>query len=480
MENYCIYLRKSRADAEAEARGEGETLARHRNMLTELARRQNLNVVRIFEEIVSGESISARPQMQELLAEVSRGRFAGVLVAEIERLARGDTIDQGIVARTFRQSSTKIVTPAKTYDPENEFDEEYFEFSLFMSRREYKTINRRMQAGRLASVKEGNYIGTYAPYGYRKISPEPKVHTLDVVPEEAETVRLIYQLFLKGRGAKYIAGELNRLGISPRKSPFWEYTSVRKILSNPIYCGKVSWKTKSGSDTLFQGRHTPIISEETFAAANSRRSSASAPRLHSGEILRNYYHGVLFCKSCGHLMKRRIVTGSNREYLLCTNSQCRGIVVSSAMEAVDTAVLSALRYRLGKFPMLRAYGVSEKPELVDTKSLLKAELEKVNRQLSRLHDLLEQDIYGVQEFVERSEILKQRIGSLEKAMSESEVKERIPSPGMSLSVELSSVLARFPDALPDVKNRLFIAVFREISYSKNKPHTHVFLNADMR
>ena len=234
MENYCIYLRKSRADAEAEARGEGETLARHRNMLTELARRQNLNVVRIFEEIVSGESISARPQMQELLAEVSRGTFAGVLVAEIERLARGDTIDQGIVARTFRQSATKIVTPAKTYDPENEFDEEYFEFSLFMSRREYKTINRRMQAGRLASVKEGNYIGTYAPYGYRKISPEPKVHTLDVVPEEAETVRLIYQLFLKGRGVKFIAGELNRLGISPRKSPFWEYTSVRKILSNPI------------------------------------------------------------------------------------------------------------------------------------------------------------------------------------------------------------------------------------------------------
>ena len=156
MSEYCMYLRKSRADIEAEARGEGEPLSRHQNMLLELAKRQKLNVVKIYKEIVSGDSIAARPQMQALLADVTEGKYTGVLVVEIERLARGDTIDQGIVAQAFRESSTKIVTPTKTYDPDNEFDEEYFEFSLFMSRREYKTIKRRMQAGRLASIKEGN------------------------------------------------------------------------------------------------------------------------------------------------------------------------------------------------------------------------------------------------------------------------------------------------------------------------------------
>ncbi len=212
MKEYCMYLRKSRADVEAEARGEGETLARHQNMLIELAKRQKLSVVKIYKEIVSGDSIAARPQMQALLADVTQGKYAGVLVVEIERLARGDTIDQGIVAQAFRESSTKIVTPVKTYDPDNEFDEEYFEFSLFMSRREYKTIKRRMQVGRLASVKEGNYISASAPYGYRKINPEPKVHTLEVVPEEAEIIRLIYRLYLDGHGAKFIANELRILG----------------------------------------------------------------------------------------------------------------------------------------------------------------------------------------------------------------------------------------------------------------------------
>lgn len=145
---YCIYLRKSRADMDAEAHGEGETLARHEKALLELAKRQRLNITQIHREIVSGDTIAARPVMQQLLQEVQAGQWAGVLVMEVERLARGETIDQGIVAQSFQYSGTKIVTPLKTYDPTNEYDEEYFEFGLFMSRREYKTIKRRLMRGR--------------------------------------------------------------------------------------------------------------------------------------------------------------------------------------------------------------------------------------------------------------------------------------------------------------------------------------------
>ena len=51
---YCLYLRKSRADSEAEARGEGETLARHEKALLNLAKKLNLNITAIYREIVSG------------------------------------------------------------------------------------------------------------------------------------------------------------------------------------------------------------------------------------------------------------------------------------------------------------------------------------------------------------------------------------------------------------------------------------------
>ena len=158
MDEYCLYLRKSRIDLEAEANGQGDTLARHRADLLKLARKRGLNITGCYEEVRSGESIAERPEMQRLLNDVEAGRWTGVLVMEVERLARGNTTDQGVVADTFKYSDTKIVTPNKVYDPGDEFDEEYFEFGLFMSRREYKTINRRLQRGRRASLSEGKYI----------------------------------------------------------------------------------------------------------------------------------------------------------------------------------------------------------------------------------------------------------------------------------------------------------------------------------
>ena len=82
-----------------------------------------------------------------MLEEVSLGIYAGVLVVDVERLARGNGSDQAYISQVFQFSGTKIITPLKVYDPSNEFDEEYFEFGLFMSRREYKTINRRLVRG---------------------------------------------------------------------------------------------------------------------------------------------------------------------------------------------------------------------------------------------------------------------------------------------------------------------------------------------
>ena len=140
-EQYLIYLRKSRNDAQLEAMGVDD-LERHEKTLLALAKSMNLQIGAIYREVVSGDSIAARPEMQRTLKEVEAGLWKGVLVMEVERLARGDTVDQGIVQRTFQYSETLIVTPAKIYDPNNEFDEEYFEFGLFMRRREYKTIRR--------------------------------------------------------------------------------------------------------------------------------------------------------------------------------------------------------------------------------------------------------------------------------------------------------------------------------------------------
>ena len=153
---YAMYLRKSRKDMDAERNGV-DTLARHEQMLQTFANQSKFQIGKIYREVVSGDTIAARPEMQQLLHDVENELWKGVLVVDVERLARGDSIDQGFIAQVFKYSETLIITPVKAYDPNNEYDEEFFEYGLFQARREYKAITRRQQRGRIQSLKEGKW-----------------------------------------------------------------------------------------------------------------------------------------------------------------------------------------------------------------------------------------------------------------------------------------------------------------------------------
>ena len=91
MSKDAMYLRKSRVDLEAERHGAGDTLARHKQALMAVAKSHGLNITKIYQEVVSGETITARPEMQKLLHDVEAGMWDSVLVYEVERLARSVT-----------------------------------------------------------------------------------------------------------------------------------------------------------------------------------------------------------------------------------------------------------------------------------------------------------------------------------------------------------------------------------------------------
>ena len=441
---YCLYVRKSRADAEAEARGEGETLSRHINTLLELAKRRHLDITQIYREIVSGETIAARPVMQQLLSEVEQGLWDGVLVMEVERLARGDTVDQGIVAQTFKFSDTLIITPIKDYNPNNEFDEEYFEFGLFMSRREYKTINRRLQRGRLASVKEGKYVGSQSPYGYERVKIKgDKGYTLEPFPPEADVVRMIFDWYTRGDelpdgsfrrlGVSLIVRRLNSLKIPPRKSDHWATATVRDILINPVYVGKVRWNWRSDVKKMVDGRvvierprnsldkctvaeglHPPLVSVEVFAVAQELMSSNPPRPVGERGTVKNPLAGIIVCAKCGHRMTRRPYTG--RDYpdtLMCADTACDNI--SCALHYVERRVLEALQEWLADYKLQWETGGEENPAVamvaMKEKALrrLDTEYTTLTKQLDNTHDLLEQGVYTTEQFLERSRKLSERI-----------------------------------------------------------------------
>ena len=239
MEQYAKYLRKSRFDRDYAELSVEETLKRHEAILDKLAGERGYHIAKTYYEVVSGESIAARPEIQKLLEEVNAGVYAGVLVVDVERLARGNGADQAYISQVFQFSSTKIITPTKVYDPSNEFDEEYFEFGLFMSRREYKTINRRLIRGRESSASEGKYLGSIAPYGYNRVKlPNDKGYTLEPHPTEAEVVKRVFAMFLAQAGTKAIANALNDMRIPTRHGDLWDLLHHQPDGDEPCLCGK--------------------------------------------------------------------------------------------------------------------------------------------------------------------------------------------------------------------------------------------------
>ena len=506
MEQYCMYLRKSRADAEAEARGEGETLARHERLLLEVARRDGYHISKIYREIVSGETIAARPQMQLLLQEVEQGIWDGVLVVEVERLARGDTIDQGIMAQTFKYSDTKIITPNKIYDPNNEMDEEYFEFGLFMSRREYKTINRRLQRGRTASSKEGKYVGNKSPYGYQRVRIENgKGFTLEPIPDQADIVKLIYSLYLHGdvqedgsicnMGTTMIAKKLNSMHIPTKLGGAWSANNVRCVLVNPVYAGKIRWNfrpvskkmqngevirsrpmAKEGDYVLVDGLHPAIIDEKVFEDVQKKlHSNAHAP-VHKDKKIQNPLSGILFCAKCGKAMVRRPFGDKNKaDTLLCKTLGCTN--VGSDLELVEKRILHGIAEWLNSYRLKWEINQSEDQNdmQIDAKTAaiksFEKELQTLKKQQEKAYDLLEQGIYSTDVFFERSRAITERIKSTEEQIEilKKEIdKEKKRQENITNIIPKAEYLLKVYGTLEDAKakNDLLKSVLDHADYEK--------------
>lgn len=506
--SYCMYLRKSRADLEAEARGEGETLKRHEKILLELARKMNIFIGEdaIYREIVSAETIASRPVMQQLLSEVEQGKWKGVFVAEVERLARGDTIDQGIVAQAFKYSNTKIITPLKIYDPSNEYDEEYFEFGLFMSRREYKTINRRLQRGRFQSVKEGKYIGSIAPYGYRRRKLEKdKGYTLEPHPDEAPIVKLIFEWYTKGElqkdgtyqrlGVSRIMNRLNEMKVPTRKGGDWTTSTIRDILINPVYIGKIrrDWRPEvkkiidgevvierprnsEENVSLFDGLHPAIIDVDTFRLAQEYMAKNPSLPVPTRYKVMNPLAGLIECGMCGRKMNRKPYKSGSPDTLLCTGPTCPN--VSSPLYIVEEKLLKVLEVWLKNYK-LEIKQREERGTNLEISIIKKSiknidkELETIEKQLNSLHDLLEQGIYSVDKFLERSRILNEKKDAAKtnkkvlenklKSVSTREVEEKHFIPKVERVIDLYWKLAD-----PKDRNHLLKEVLEKAIYIKEE------------
>ena len=413
----AAYLRKSRAEEHLDIT---EVLNKHLHELLKTAHRHGLTVADgdIYKEVASGESLYARPEMLRLLDAVDNGSYSAVLCVDMQRLGRGGMSDQGIILDTFKFSGTLIVTPDRIYDLSEEFDEEAAEFQAMLSRREYKLITKRMRRGLKITAERGGYIAN-APFGYRKVLIN-KLPSLEPDENEAEIVKMIFKMYLAGDGCTKIASSLTELGICGKRGSNFNRNTVRNILLNPVYIGKIRWnnsitvktgsgKNRSGKKIAAQehqrvyvdGCHPALISEELFYLASQFISDKSA-KTGTKRSPRNPFAGIVYCSVCGSRLQllRDSKTG---DYLVCpTRGCCAGV----RLEHFERVILSRLSELLYGFEI----DFSEYDGLPDFSSRQKAmevaekELLKISKRKERLLCYLEDGTINGQTYKYRLEM----------------------------------------------------------------------------
>ncbi len=476
-----LYLRKSRTE---EHMGLEETLERHRTALLAYAQQHGFLVREedIYEEVVSGESLFARPQMLRLLEAVSAGRYKAVLCMDMQRLGRGGMYDQGIILDTFQQSRTLIVTPERIYDLTRDMDQEAAEMQTFLSRSEYRMITKRLRRGVLQSVQSGAYLAN-APFGYRKATVD-KTPTLEVVPEEAEIVRMIFEMYRDGSGCTLIERAVNALGVHGRRGSRFNRNTIRLILDNPVYIGKIRWdrtntvKTGVGEQRkkrvvynsadrwqIIDGRHPAIIDDRLWEAVQERRRSRYfyVDNKHVASPLA----GLVRCSQCGRLMNMQ---GKNKgvPYLLCPTPGCSA---GAKFELVEQSVLLQLQ------EMARGLELSMQQQSPPDTTRLETALRRAQEQLARLssrrdrlYSLLEDGVYTREVFAQRMEILNKDETSLQAhiAALQEEIRSALGRDKRAQLERLRTVLERYGTSSLAAKKELLYSVVSVIRYTKKK------------
>ena len=321
-----LYLRKSRSD-DPQFSIE-EVLQKHETILNEWIEKNLEGMIpeeNRYREVVSGESIEDRIEFQKLLKRAESPKIKAVLVVELQRLGRPDLEEIGRITKIFRYTGITVITPTKSYNLQDEYDRDYFERELKRGNEYLEYQKKIMARGRLLSVSQGNYIASVPPYGYDKIwitEDKKKYPTLQENKEQADVIRLIFDMYVnKGVGVHLIAKHLDSLNIKPAKGKYWSPNAIKDMLINVHYIGKVKWnwrktvtviedgeiikthpKAKTGDYLIYDGKHSAIISEELFYAAQERIGKNH--RAKPNTKIRNPLAGILYCQ-CGRAMSLR-------------------------------------------------------------------------------------------------------------------------------------------------------------------------------
>ena len=289
MNNFAaLYMRLSKDDRKSESR----SISSQREILRNFASEKGFL---IFDEYIddgfSGTNFD-RPAFKRMLSDIENGKIGIVITKDLSRLGR-DYISAGEFTEIyFPSKGIRYIAINDGYDSGNG-SSDIIPFKNLVNEMYARDISRKIRSAFSARMKNGDFVGAFAPFGYIR-SPENR-HKLVPDIKTAPIVKRIFSESAKGKPPIRIAKQLDfdnvptpldfRKGISKSKS--WSSATILKILKNPVYLGhmvqgkteKISFKSKKSvfvpgeKQFVVENTHEAIVDKETFEKANKKYRS---------------------------------------------------------------------------------------------------------------------------------------------------------------------------------------------------------------
>ncbi len=463
----AMYLRLSKEDIN-KSRNESESILNQKQMInTFINEREDLELVSIkIDDGYSGSNFD-RPAFKELMEEVKNKEVDCIIVKDFSRFGRNFIEVGKYIEEIFPFMGIRFIAINDNYDSldVNNSNDIIVPFKNLINDAYLRDISIKIRTQLDSKKKNGDFIGSFATYGYLK---DPKNKNKLIVDEYAsKIVKEIFKLKLEGFTHSKIANKLNEEGIlcpmeykkyiglnfstgfKTSSKAKWNHNTIIRILKNPVYIGvleqskfttlnhKIKNKIENKKDKwiICNNSHQPIIDKDTFDTV--QKLMLSDTRIASNNEKLSLFSGILYCGDCGRSLIRKNYGTKEKRYIYYV---CSGAVKKTGCtkHSIRDKVIEELIFKIIKSHIKNIVNLEQVLKYIKNVSYIEKEIEKINinnennkKELKKLEeqkfkiyedykngllDKLEYQLFSKKND-EKIELVKERINNSEKEIT---------------------------------------------------------------
>lgn len=378
-----LYLRLSKEDVNKLKEGDDSvSIKNQRLMLTEYALAQGFQIAGVYADDDESGLYEDRPEFEKMMEDAKLGNFDIVIAKSQSRFSRNMEHIEKYLHHDFPLLGIRFIGVADNADTANAGNKKARQINGLVNEWYCEDLSDNIRSVFKAKMKDGQFLGSSCPYGYRK---DPANHNHLIIDDyAAAVVRKIYALYMDGYGKGKIASLLSDEGILiptrykqevlgttyknsklRKETTSWSYQTVHSILGNPVYTGtliqnkskKASYKDKKVIKTpkeewiVVCDTHEPIIDKHTFELTQDlQKQRTKSVKTESNGL----FSGKMYCADCKKSMERQYARRGNRGFIgyVCKTYKAQGKKIcpshSILSEELEQAVLESLKTEAGK------------------------------------------------------------------------------------------------------------------------------------